>query len=110
MSTPIYIYTEEDLREFYFNHKGCEICKIIIEYFDLEFLLDTTFNLIDVVNFLSNCDDIMFIQDICFWINMYFICNFDKWLFEYKIENTQWIFNTPTHPFEIYLSKNIRKS
>jgi hypothetical protein len=105
MNNTIYIYTEEEIRDFYFNDKGCEIFISIVNIYKINNLLNQKITLNIVIDFFEYTDNILFIQDICFWINIYFVCNYNKWLFENISENKQWIFNTPEHPFEIYLNK-----
>ena len=105
MNNTIYIYTEEEIRDFYFNYKGHEIFINIVNIYKINNLLNQEITVNDIIDLFGYTDNIIFIQDICFWINIYFVCNYNKWLFENISENKQWIFNTPEHPFEIYLNK-----
>jgi hypothetical protein len=114
---PVYIYTKEELYDFWFNFGG----KLIYNsrYGDIpdvlitQILSDTENHLKILVNFLSEFvkvkEDIYSIHDVVFWLNMYLVCEHDTWLFNQNDDNNrQWYFNTPFNPFEIYLKNKMQ--
>ena len=105
---PIYHYTEEELRDFWFYNGGDHIfqtCYALPEpILNILIEIEPSKCLPMLWNLLSQeIDDIYEIHNILFWVNMFFVCTRNTWL--YPNSSSQWYFNTPKHPFEIYLAK-----
>ena len=61
MNNTIYIYTEEEIRDFYFNDKGCEIFISIVNIYKINNLLNQEITLNNVIDFFEYTDNIIYI-------------------------------------------------
>jgi len=121
---PVYIYTLEQLKDFWTNHSGKNIW-INNPLFQLmllqpgfteyvisnpeKFLDDLVehFKLPEKSDYEDNNIDVEALHEFIWWLNVFFLIEFNKSLLDDDIENFQWYFCNPDHPFEQYLVKNI---